>query len=117
MRAWRSTSSPSSDAGRAHGGADWVWWPDQSSKLFGALTGLGRFDSYTLPPPLLTFVPPPRIRRAARCGRTDRYDLAMGPAAPLGSWPPAPRRLVPRRAPDPDGSRPRRQRHTDADPA
>ena len=33
-------------------GADWVWWPDQSSKLFGPLTGLGRFDSYTLPPPL-----------------------------------------------------------------
>src|SRR2546430_10418283 len=47
----RSTSwrrSPS-----AHSGADWAWWPEQSSKLFGPCKGLGRFDSYTLPPPLL----------------------------------------------------------------
>src|SRR5207247_9690087 len=40
------------------GGADRAWWPEQSSKLFGARTSFGGFDSHTLPPRLVDFVPP-----------------------------------------------------------
>ena len=40
-------------SGGGSAGADRAWWPDQSSKLLGPRKGLGRFDSYTLPPPPL----------------------------------------------------------------
>src|SRR5256885_16926643 len=62
QRVCRGTRASRSRRSRSHvdtqrSGADWVWWPDQSSKLFGPRKGLGRFDSYTLPPPFFRSSP------------------------------------------------------------
>ena len=47
----RRSAGARAGTGGGSAGADRAWWPDQSSKLLGPRKGLGRFDSYTLPPP------------------------------------------------------------------